>query len=62
MIDGVLVDESQTNNFQETEGEYIWSPKHDANSAKNVTYDNLAHCQVGDVVFGYAYAKISLIG
>lgn len=47
---------------QETEGGYIWSPKHNANGAKNVTYDNLARCQVGDVVFSYAYAKISRIG
>ena len=47
---------------QETEGGYIWSPKHNANGAKNVTYDNLARCQVGDVVFSYAYAKIGRIG
>jgi len=47
---------------QETEGGYIWSPKQNANGAKNVSYDNLARCQVGDVVFSYAYAKISRIG
>ena len=47
---------------QETEGGYIWSPKQNANGAKNVTYDNLARCQVGDVVFSYAYAKIGRIG
>jgi len=39
-----------------------WSPKQNANGAKNVTYVNLARCQVGDVVFSYAYAKISRIG
>ena len=47
---------------QETEGGYIWSPKQNANGAKNVSYDNLARCQVGDVVFSYAFAKISKIG
>ena len=47
---------------QETEGGYIWSPKQNANGAKNVSYDNLARCQVGDVVLSYAYAKISQIG
>ena len=47
---------------QETEGGYIWSPKQNANGAKNVSYDNLPRCQVGDVVFSYAYAKISKIG
>lgn len=47
---------------QETEGGYIWSPKCNANGAKNVSYDNLARCQVGDVVFSYAHAKIGRIG
>ena len=47
---------------QETEGGYLWSPKQNANGAKNVSYDNLARCQVGDVVFSYAYAKIGRIG
>ena len=47
---------------QETEGGYIWSPKHNANGAKNVTYDNLVRCQVGDVVFSYSHAKIGQIG
>ena len=31
---------------QETEGGYIWSPKQNANGAKNVSYDNLAARQV----------------
>ena len=39
-----------------------WSPKCNANGAKNVTYVNLARCQVVDVVFSYAYAKIGRIG
>lgn len=33
---------------QETEGGYIWSPKANANGARNVSYDNLTRCQRGD--------------
>ena len=34
---------------QETEGGYVWSPKVTADGRRNVTYDNLARCQAGDV-------------
>jgi putative restriction endonuclease len=47
---------------QETDGGYIWSPKANANGARNVSYDNLTHCQRGDVVFSYAHGRISQIG
>jgi putative restriction endonuclease len=47
---------------QETEGGYLWSPKANADGRRNVTYDNLARCQGGDVVFSYANGKISQIG
>ena len=47
---------------QETEGGYVWSPKTNADGRRNVTYDNLAKCQGGDVVFSYANGKISQIG
>jgi putative restriction endonuclease len=47
---------------QETEGGYIWSPKANANGARNVSYDNLTRCQWGDVVFSYAGGRISQIG
>ena len=47
---------------QETDGGYIWSPKANANGARNVTYDNLSRCQRGDVVFSYANGRISQIG
>ena len=46
---------------QETDGGYIWSPKTNANGARNVSYDNLNRCQRGDVVFSYANGKISQI-
>ena len=47
---------------QETDGGYIWSPKANANGARNVSYDNLTRCQRGDVVFSYANGRISQIG
>jgi hypothetical protein len=47
---------------QETDGGYVWSPKTKANGASNISYDNLTHCQVGDVVFSYANGLISQIG
>jgi putative restriction endonuclease len=47
---------------QETEGGYVWSPKVNANGARNVSYDNLTRCQRGDVVFSYAKGLISQIG
>ena len=36
--------------------------KKNSNGAKNVSYDNLVRCKVGDVVFSYAFAKIGQIG
>jgi len=39
----------------------VWSPKANADGRRNVTYDNLAKCQGGDVVFSYANGKISQI-
>jgi hypothetical protein len=47
---------------QETEGGYVWSPKANANGARNVSYDNLTRCQRGDVVFSYAGGRIRQIG
>ena len=47
---------------QETDGGYIWSPKANANGARNISDDNLSRCQRGDVVFSYARGRISQIG
>ncbi|MEX1322689.1 MAG: hypothetical protein AB1Z21_00670 [Synechococcaceae cyanobacterium] len=47
---------------QETDGGYIWSPKANANGARNVSNDNLSRCQRSDVVFSYANKCISQIG
>ena len=32
---------------QETDGGYIWSPKANANGARNGSYDNLTRCHAG---------------
>ncbi len=47
---------------QETEGGYIWSLNTKANGANTISYDNLTRCQVGDVIFSYAFAQIAQIG
>ena len=47
---------------QETDGGYIWSPKTNANGARNTSYDNLARCQNGYVILSYAFGRISQIG
>ena len=47
---------------QEADGGYVWSPKTNANGARNVSYDNLISCVRGDVVFSYANGRISQIG
>jgi putative restriction endonuclease len=47
---------------QDTEGGYVWSPKANANGARNASYDNLTRCQPGDVVYSYAYGRIGSIG
>ncbi len=47
---------------QETDGGYVWSPKVNANGARNVSYVHLTRCQRGDVVFSYAYGRIGSIG
>ena len=47
---------------QETDGGYLWSPKANANGAKNISYDNLTRCVSGDVVFSYASGRINQIG
>ena len=46
---------------QETEGGYIWSLNTKANGANTISYDNLMRCQVGDVIFSYAFAQIAQI-
>ena len=47
---------------QEFEGGYIWSPKRNANGAKNHSYDNMTRVHPGDIIFSFAGAEIRAIG
>lgn len=47
---------------QEVGGGYLWSPKQNRNGARNVTYDNMARVQPGDLVYSYAGGHIRAIG
>ena len=46
----------------EFDGGYIWSPKANANGARNKTYDNLTQVEPGDIVISYADGLIKAIG
>ena len=41
---------------------YIWSPKKNKNNSRNRTYENLEKCLPGDIIYSYAFTKISCIG
>ncbi|CAH6878503.1 HNHc domain-containing protein [Vibrio chagasii] len=47
---------------EEIDGGYIWSPKKNANGAKNNSYDNMPKTSVGDTVFSFASAEIKAVG
>ena len=47
---------------QEISGGYIWSPKKNKNNSRNRTYENLEKCLPGDIIYSYAFTKISCIG
>lgn len=47
---------------QEIIGEYLWSPKTEADGARSQYYDNMRLATPNDSVFSYANAKISHIG
>jgi hypothetical protein len=47
---------------QEVRGGYLWSPKTNANGARNRFYDNMREVQPGDVVFSFCDTFIKAIG
>lgn len=55
------VNQNQTFNH-EVGGGYLWSPKSNANGAKNQFYDNMALVEPGDIVFSFAGTFIKAIG
>lgn len=46
----------------EVRGGYLWSPFHNANGARNQSYDNMARVQPGDIVFSYANGYLGAVG
>lgn len=47
---------------QETEGGYLWSPKRNANGARNPFYESMREVAPGDLVFSFADTLIPAIG
>jgi hypothetical protein len=46
----------------EIRGDYLWSPKRNANGARNQSYDNMILAKPGDFVFSYAHGRLGAIG
>jgi hypothetical protein len=46
----------------EIRGDYLWSPKRNANGARNQSYDNMTRAKPGDFVFSYANGRLGAIG
>src|SRR4051812_30637617 len=47
---------------QEQAGGYLWSPKRNANNARNPFYDAMREVSPGDVIFSFADTFIAAIG
>jgi hypothetical protein len=47
---------------QETEGGYLWSPKRNANGARNPFYESMREVAPGDLVFSFVETRIPAIG
>ena len=43
-------------------GGYLWSPKRNANGARNRFYDNMREVSPGDIIFSYVNARIYAVG
>jgi hypothetical protein len=46
----------------EVEGGYLWSPKRNANGARNPFYDSMREVGPGDLVFSFVDTRIRAIG
>src|SRR5829696_6747350 len=46
----------------EVRGSFMWSPKQNANGARNQFYENMRHVSPGDVVFSFCDTRIKAIG
>ncbi len=55
------VNQKQTHK-EEVTGGFMWSPKQNANGARNQFYENMQLVKPGDVIFSYYYGFIQNIG
>ena len=55
------VNQNQTHR-QEQAGGYLWSPKRNANGAKNPFYESMREVSPGDVIFSFVDTSIAAIG
>src|ERR1700686_2503773 len=55
------VNQNQTSRH-EIAGGYLWSPKRNANGARNHFYESMREVSPGDVVFSFVDTKIAAIG
>lgn len=46
----------------EVRGSFMWSPKRNANGARNQFYDNMREVSPGDIVFSFCDTRIKAIG
>lgn len=46
----------------EVRGSFMWSPKQNANGARNQFYENMREVSPGDVVFSFCDTRIKAIG
>ncbi len=46
----------------EVRGSFMWSPKQNANGARNQFYENMRHVSPGDIVFSFCDTRIKAIG
>lgn len=47
---------------QEIDGQYLWSPKVEANGARSEFYNNMRRASPGDIVLSYADQRIQYVG
>jgi putative restriction endonuclease len=55
------VNQNQTSR-QEIDGGYLWSPKRNANRARNPFYESMREVAPGDVIFSYVDTRVAAIG
>jgi putative restriction endonuclease len=47
---------------QEIEGGYLWSPKRNANGARNPFYESMREVSTGDLIFSFVDTRVAAIG